>query len=102
MPVDFVNRLFRRPVVVASPDEGGRFKLSKGNQMNKLLAALIATFFAAGAIAADAAKPAASAAAKTEAKAAATEKKAEEAKPAASAAKAKKAKKEAKAEEKKA
>ena len=84
--------------------------------MNKVLAALISTFFAAGAFAADAVKPAASAAVKAEAKAdaakpaasaaAKTEAKADEAKPAASAAsgaaKVKKAAKKEKAEEKKA
>ena len=114
-----VNRLSRQAVVGTSPTKGGRFEtLERYIQMNKLLAALIASFFAVGAFAADAAKPAASAAkaevkadakvakteakadakvAKTEAKAdAKVEKKADEAKPAASAASGAKAKKEEK------
>jgi len=57
-----VNHLSPSAVEGQSPKKGGKFKLSKGIQMNKLLAALIASLFAVGAYAADAAKPAASAA----------------------------------------
>jgi len=76
----------------SSPTRGAGLNHQQENPMNKLLASLIATFFAAGAFAADAAKPAASAAAakpaasaavKADAKPAA---KAADAKPAASAA----------------
>ena len=76
-----VNRSFKRSVEGFAYREEAGLNYHKVNQMKKLLAALIATLFTAGAFAADAAKPAASAAAK-----------AADAKPAASAASGAKAK----------
>jgi len=85
-----VNRSFKRSVEGFAYREEAGLNYHKVNQMKKLLAALIATLFTAGAFAADAAKPAASAAAAKPAASAAA--KAADAKPAASAASGAKAK----------